>query len=95
MSVRTARRVVFVLLGLYVVFLTYPGLIPFNRIRPLVFGLPFVLFWIALWIVLVGAGFLLLDAAETRSQARPPGRVDAATSSTAATRDAARGPEGT
>ncbi len=30
--------------------LTYPGYLPANRIRPLVFGLPFSLFWQMLWI---------------------------------------------
>jgi hypothetical protein len=72
-SVRTARRVVFVLLGLYAVFLTYPGMVPFNRIRPLVLGLPFVMFWIVLWIVLVMAGFALLNAVETRAARRAAG----------------------
>lgn len=66
MSVRAARGIVLVLLGLYTVLLTWPGLVPFNRVRPLVLGLPFVLFWICVWIVLVGVGFALLDAADTR-----------------------------
>ena len=30
--------------------LTYPGYLPANRIHPLVFGLPFSLFWQMLWI---------------------------------------------
>jgi hypothetical protein len=68
MSVRAARRIVFVVLGLYAVLLTYPGMVPFNRIRPLVLGLPFAMFWIVLWIVLVGAGFALLNVAETRAE---------------------------
>jgi hypothetical protein len=29
---------------------TYPGYVPFNEIRPFVFGLPFSLFWQVLWI---------------------------------------------
>jgi len=29
---------------------TYPGYVPFDRIRPFVFGMPFSLFWQALWI---------------------------------------------
>lgn len=72
MSVRAARRIVFVLLGLYAIFLTYPGMMPFNRIRPLVFGLPFVMFWIVLWIVLVGAGLALLNFVESREEAARP-----------------------
>lgn len=31
-------------------FVTYPGYVPFNHIRPFVFGLPFSLFWQVLWI---------------------------------------------
>ena len=73
MSVRAARGIVLVLLGLYTLLLTWPGIVPFNRIRPLVLGLPFVLFWICLWIVLVGVGFALLDRAETRAAASAEG----------------------
>ena len=29
---------------------TYPGYVPFNQIRPFVFGLPFSLFWQVLWV---------------------------------------------
>jgi hypothetical protein len=68
MSVRAARRVLFVLLGLYTVALTWPGILPFNRVRPLVFGVPFVMIWIVVWILLVGIGFALLNAAETRAE---------------------------
>lgn len=31
-------------------FLTYPGYVPFDRIRPFVLGLPFSLFWQVMWI---------------------------------------------
>jgi hypothetical protein len=40
-----------------VVFVTYPGYVPFDTIRPFVFGLPFSIFWQTLWIV--GAIFVL------------------------------------
>jgi uncharacterized membrane protein len=33
-----------------VFFVTYPGYVPFNHIRPFVFGLPFSLFWQVIWI---------------------------------------------
>jgi hypothetical protein len=69
MSVRHARRLVFVLLALYAVALTWPGLVPFNRVRPLVLGLPFVMFWLVLWILVVGVGLALLNAAESRAEA--------------------------
>jgi hypothetical protein len=69
MTVRAARRLVFGLLGLYTVFLTYPGMVPFNRIEPLVLGLPFSMFWIVLWVAIVFAGLLLLNRLETRDEA--------------------------
>ena len=31
-------------------FVTYPGYVPFDRIRPFVLGMPFALFWQVLWI---------------------------------------------
>jgi hypothetical protein len=40
-----------------VFFVTYPGYVPFDRIRPFVLGLPFSLFWQVCWIV--GAGLVL------------------------------------
>jgi membrane protein required for beta-lactamase induction len=74
MSVRVARRMMFGLLGMYTVFLTWPGVAPFNRVQPLVFGLPFIMFWIMVWVVLVGAGFALLHAAEMRAAANSQAR---------------------
>lgn len=70
MTVRAARRIVIAVLVLYAVFLTWPGIVPFNRIEPLVLGLPFVMFWIACWVVLVGAAFALLNSLETREEDR-------------------------
>jgi hypothetical protein len=46
--------------------LTYPGILPFNHIRPFVFGLPFVFFWVALWVVLGLLMLLITDAIESR-----------------------------
>lgn len=43
------------------VFLCFPGVLPFNRTRPLVFGLPFVFIWVALWIVLALIVFWTTD----------------------------------
>lgn len=59
----------------YAVVVTWPGALPFNRVRPLVLGLPFSMAWIALWIV--GAGLVLwaLDRTEARYRRtrNPPG----------------------
>jgi len=38
-------------------FVTYPGYVPFDRIRPFVLGMPFSMFWQVLWIC--GAIFVL------------------------------------
>lgn len=43
------------------VFLTFPGIVPFNRARPFVLGLPFVLVWVALWVVVALIAFSLAD----------------------------------
>lgn len=52
MDARTARRVMIGFFILYAVALTYPGILPFNRIEPLILGLPFTIFWGALWVAL-------------------------------------------
>jgi hypothetical protein len=78
MTVRTARRIVFVVLALYTLLLTWPGMLLFNRVEPRVLGLPFVMFWIALWVVLVGVALALLNAAETRAEDTAASAEDAA-----------------
>jgi hypothetical protein len=67
-SVHLARGIAFAVLGLYTIFLTWPGLTPFNRIEPFVFGLPFIMFWIVLWVLLAGGALALLNAVETRAE---------------------------
>ena len=41
--------------------LTFPGIIPFNTIRPFVFGIPFVFAWYILWILGALSVFFFLD----------------------------------
>ncbi len=58
-------------------FLTYPGYVPFNRIRPFVLGMPFTLFWQIAWIsgaVLVGSGVFLWERRHRRNGTRGPTR---------------------
>lgn len=52
------------------VFVTYPGYVPFNRIRPFVLGLPFSLFWQVLWI---SGAVLVLTAVFVWEQRRRDG----------------------
>ena len=66
MTVRTARVLA---AGFFVVFLlavTWPGMLPFNRVRPLILGLPFSMAWVALWVVLASLVLWLVHAVEKR-----------------------------
>lgn len=67
---RPMRVIAFAYFLLYTVFLTYPGVLPFNRIRPLVLGLPFVLFWVAAWVGLGCVVLLLLHLSERAADRR-------------------------
>jgi hypothetical protein len=68
MNVRRVRQLAGAFFLLFVVAATWPGMLPFNRIRPLVFGLPFSMFWIALWVFCSFLIFLLVDRIETRAR---------------------------
>lgn len=61
MSRRAARALFWGWVIAAVVFLCFPGIVPFNRARPFVLGLPFVLVWVALWVVLALIVFTLVD----------------------------------
>lgn len=41
--------------------LTFPGIIPFNTIRPFVLGVPFAFAWYVLWILGALGVFVFLD----------------------------------
>jgi hypothetical protein len=63
---RRAARILFVCFFLaYAGAVTWPGLLPFNRVRPFVLGLPFSFAWVALWIVLGFLVFLTVDRTES------------------------------
>ena len=66
MSLKVARGLTatYLLVALY--FVTWPGLVPFARIEPLVLGLPFSMAWIAGWIAGVVVVLYLLDRVERR-----------------------------
>jgi hypothetical protein len=53
---------------LFTAAVTWPGLIPFNRIQPTILGLPFTMAWIALWVVLSFVVLLLVDRLEGSSR---------------------------
>jgi hypothetical protein len=66
MSLRAARILTGTYLVLMVIFVTWPGMVPFARIRPLILGLPFSFAWVAGWGL--GARFVLgaVDRVESR-----------------------------
>ncbi len=66
MSLRTARALVTLYFTLSLLTTTWPGMLPFARIEPFVFGLPFSMAWVAMW--LAGSVVVLwqLDRVERR-----------------------------
>ncbi len=48
----------------FVLAVTWPGMIPFNRIRPLVLGLPFSFAWVVFWVAGSLVVLLALDRVE-------------------------------
>ena len=70
MRIRWARRGAAAFFLLFTVAVTWPGMLPFNRIRPWILGLPFSMAWIALWVVLSFLVLVGVDRAEERSRKR-------------------------
>lgn len=66
MSLRTARIGAWAYLILMAIAVTWPGQVPFARIRPMVFGLPFSMFWPAAWIAFAVPVLYGLDRVERR-----------------------------
>jgi hypothetical protein len=53
---------------LFLLAVTWPGMLPFNRIEPLVLGLPFSMVWIALWVLASFFVLVLVDRIESRGR---------------------------
>ena len=68
--VRVGVTVYFVLV---LIFVTWPGFVPFNRPLPLVLGLPFNMFAIALWVGFGAVVLFVLDRSEERNRGTGPG----------------------
>ena len=66
MSVRAARILAAVYFLLFALAVTWPGMVPFNRVFPLVLGLPFSLAWIAFWVTGGIVVLWIVDGAERR-----------------------------
>ncbi len=54
----------------FAIVVTWPGYVAFNRIEPLVLGLPFSMAWVALWVLVSILVLYLLDRAEARRRRR-------------------------
>jgi len=65
-SLKTARTLTGTYFVLALIFVTWPGLVPFARIRPLILGLPFAMAWIAGWVAGSAVVLYLLDRVERR-----------------------------
>ncbi|MEL7189465.1 MAG: DUF3311 domain-containing protein [Pseudomonadota bacterium] len=68
MRIQTVRWIVAAYLLLFLFFTTWPGAILINTVGPLVFGLPFNLFCIAILIVIALCLLAILYASEQRSE---------------------------
>ncbi len=78
MSLKTARALTVVYLVLAMIFLTWPGLVPFARIEPFILGLPFSMAWIAGWVAGVVPVLYLLDRVEKRHRTEGQPQRDSA-----------------
>jgi len=63
---RTAKYIAFVYFIAMAIALTFPGITPFNTIRPFVFGVPFVFTWYLMWILGALLVFTLLHRAYSK-----------------------------
>ena len=70
MKTSTVRRGVVIFLVLDGLLAMWPGLLPFNRIYPLVFGLPFVMAWLTFLMLLNGIALFVMALAD-RAAGRP------------------------
>ncbi len=83
MSLRAVRLLAGAYFALMLVATTWPGLVPFSRVRPLVLGLPFSMAWIAAWIAGSVIVLALLDRVEKRHRDAGEGRPVGPTASVA------------
>lgn len=68
MSKRGVRTLAVVFFALNAVAVTWPGLKPFNRVHPLILGLPFSLAWIAGWVLASMLVLWVVDRVERQDE---------------------------
>ena len=69
---KLVRAVVTIYFVLFLIFVTWPGFVPFNRPLPLVLGLPFNMAAIGLWVGFGAVVLFVLDRSEERNRAGEP-----------------------
>ncbi len=69
MRTRAGKFLFWSFLLLYAVALTWPGMLPFDRIHPLILGLPFVVAWVAAWVAAGAVVLWWVDRIEARARA--------------------------
>lgn len=68
MTIRWVRGATILFFLLFIVAVTWPGMLMGNRVFPLVLELPFSMFWIASWVVLSFLVLVFLDWTEGRAR---------------------------
>lgn len=71
-QVKFRTRVVIGYLFAFMIAVTWPGTVPFNRFEPQVLGLPFNLAWSAAWVLLGFVLLLWLDRAVSQAEDSEP-----------------------
>jgi TRAP-type C4-dicarboxylate transport system permease small subunit len=66
MSLGTARALAALYFILSLLSTTWPGMLPFARVEPMILGLPFSMAWVALWLAGSLVVLWLLDLVERR-----------------------------
>lgn len=66
--VKLVRAAVTMYFVLFLIFVTWPGFVPFNRPLPLVLGLPFNMAAIGLWVGFGAVVLFVLDRSEERNR---------------------------
>jgi predicted membrane channel-forming protein YqfA (hemolysin III family) len=68
MSSRVATRLAVGFFLLFAVMVVWPAFTLFNRVEPLILGLPFNMAWVAIWLVASIGILYLVDRARRRDQ---------------------------
>ncbi len=68
MSLRWTRWAVAAYLLFFVTAVTWPGILPFNRVEPRIFGMPFVMAWHAGLLMFTLVVLYLVDRVESRER---------------------------